>query len=205
MTPLRLGGPRPGHLVAAAGGAHRLARACAGAHGISSRTACCAPGATPSGSTSATPPPRAPDTLEGPIRLAETPGDWHGRPEGDLPPPRLGSVLHRFRQQASLLGARTRRRERCEMVGSARSDAGLDQLEVLGVTEAELVEALGLGSADVTRRRAALRVGILVVSKSAPASVRLPRAPRLRGPAPWCRPRCSFLYPSRSATSTSVA
>ena len=47
--------------------------------------------------------------------------------------------------------------------GLVALDAGLDQLQVAGVTEPELVEPLRLGPADITRRRAALRIGVLVM------------------------------------------
>jgi hypothetical protein len=47
--------------------------------------------------------------------------------------------------------------------GIGALDAGLDQREVLGVAEPELVEPLGLASADITRGGAALRLGILMV------------------------------------------
>ena len=43
-------------------------------------------------------------------------------------------------------------------------DPGLTQLESRNVGEAELIEPLGLGPADVARGRAARRIGILVVS-----------------------------------------
>src|SRR3954453_4469364 len=43
-------------------------------------------------------------------------------------------------------------------------DAGLDQLEILGVAEPELVEPLGLGPADVARGGPARRIRILVMT-----------------------------------------
>src|SRR3954453_12666317 len=43
-------------------------------------------------------------------------------------------------------------------------DAGLDQREVLGVAEPELVEPIGLGPADVARGGPARRIRILVMT-----------------------------------------
>ena len=59
--------------------------------------------------------------------------------------------LEGLRQQASLV------RPVLEHVNDADCgiralDAGLDQCEVLGVAEPELVEPLGLGTADIARR-----------------------------------------------------
>ena len=70
--------------------------------------------------------------------------------------------LKRLRQQASPL------RPVLEDVNEADGgigalDAGLDQRELLGITEPELVEPLSLGPADIARRRSARRIGILVM------------------------------------------
>jgi hypothetical protein len=70
--------------------------------------------------------------------------------------------LERLRQQASLV------RSVLEEVNDADGgigalDAGLDQRELLGVAEPELVQALGLGPADITGGGPALGIGILVV------------------------------------------
>jgi hypothetical protein len=71
--------------------------------------------------------------------------------------------LERLRQQASLV------RPVLEEVkdadgGIGALDAGLDQREVPGVAEPELVKPLGLGPADIARGGAARRIGILMMS-----------------------------------------
>src|SRR5688572_194979 len=47
--------------------------------------------------------------------------------------------------------------------GIGALDAGLEQRELLGRAEPELVEPLGFGPADVARGRAAGRIGILMM------------------------------------------
>src|SRR3954453_1747801 len=71
-------------------------------------------------------------------------------------------AFERLGQQASVV------RSELEYVHDAEGgiralDAGLDQLETLGVAEPELVEALGLGPADIARSGPAGRIGILVM------------------------------------------
>jgi len=70
--------------------------------------------------------------------------------------------LKRLRQQASL--SRSALEDVNEADGGIRAlDAGLDQRDLLGIAEPELVEPLGLGSADVARSRSVRRIGILVM------------------------------------------
>jgi hypothetical protein len=53
-------------------------------------------------------------------------------------------------------------------VGIGALHAGLDEREVPGVAEPELVKPLGLGPADIARGGAARRIGLLMVSNQRP-------------------------------------
>src|SRR5918999_1711527 len=71
--------------------------------------------------------------------------------------------LERLHQQASL--ARPVLEEVNDADGGIGAlDAGLDQREIPGVAESELIEPLGLGPADIARGGAARRIGILMMS-----------------------------------------
>src|SRR6266487_2703443 len=70
--------------------------------------------------------------------------------------------LERLRQQASLV--RSVLEEVNETDGGIGAlDAGLDQRELLGIAELELIEPLGLGTADIARRGPARRIRILMM------------------------------------------